>query len=140
MVIDDSFIIEKNGKKTKLRSHLTCANYGIYAAQCRVCKHFYVGQTKNKFSTRWNTHRNKWKNLCNGKEEMKEGKDEAALYRHYKQHHPEVPLKNSDIADKYGVIFIEQPNLGMLDIRESYWVSRLMASINVAATILPKYR
>ena len=140
MVIDEPYIVDKNGKKTKLKYHLTCANYGIYAAQCRICKHFYVGQSKNKFSTRWNAHRNKWKNLCNGKEAIKEGKDEAALYKHYKQHHTEVPLSELDITDAFGVIFLEQPQFKMLDIKESYWISKLMASINVAATILPKYR
>ena len=79
MVIDEPYLVDKNGKKTKLKYHLTCANYGIYAAQCRICKQFYVGQSKNKFSTRWNAHRNKWKNLCNRKEAIKEGKDEAVF-------------------------------------------------------------
>jgi len=29
-----------------LKQHFTCSNFGIYAAQCRLCFNFYVGQTK----------------------------------------------------------------------------------------------
>ena len=140
MVIDNTNIPDNTGKiKIKLKNHLTCKNYGIYAAQCRICKQFYVGQTKNKFSVRWNTHRNKWKTFCRGQENIKEGNDEAALFKHYKKVHPKIKLTDYSIADAYGVVFIEQPSFKDLDIRESYWISRLLASINIAKTIIPKY-
>jgi len=39
---------------------LTYANHGIYVATCFICHEQYVGQTKNKFSTRWTSHRSNW--------------------------------------------------------------------------------
>ena len=32
-------------------------------AECKFCKMQYVGQTKNKFSTRWNNHRSFWNKI-----------------------------------------------------------------------------
>jgi len=44
-------------KTFPLNQKLTCANYGIYVAACAICHEQYVGQTANKFSTRWSAHR-----------------------------------------------------------------------------------
>ena len=49
-----------NSKKFNLKQHLTCKNCGIYVAECKFCKMQYVGQTKNKFSNRWNNYRSFW--------------------------------------------------------------------------------
>ena len=57
MVISTGFITSENNKKLFLTQRLTCDNYGIYAAQCKLCHQIYVGQTKNKFSVRWTNHR-----------------------------------------------------------------------------------
>ena len=48
----DYITSHSNSKKFNLKQHLTCKNYGIYVAECKFCKMQYLGQTKNKFSTR----------------------------------------------------------------------------------------
>ena len=45
----------------KLCQKLSYKNYGIYVAQCSICRMAYVGQIKNSFSLRWNTLRAVWK-------------------------------------------------------------------------------
>ena len=140
MVSEQTTITDKHGNTIALQKNLTCDNHGIYAAQCRICKQLYVGQTINKFSTRWNGHRKKWQNLCTGKEEVKAGNDEAALFKHYNKYHKDIKLLMLPIAEAFEVLFLEAPSFKKLDIRESYWISRLEANINVATTILPKFR
>ena len=54
-----SKIMGKN-KTFPLNRKLTCANHGIYVTTCVICHEQYVGQTKNKFSTRWSSHRSNW--------------------------------------------------------------------------------
>ena len=54
-----SQIMGKN-KTFPLNQKLTCANHGIYVATCVICHEQYVEQTKNKFSTRWSSHRSNW--------------------------------------------------------------------------------
>ena len=61
MVKSCKIITTAKGKQIKLWQNLNCKNYGIYVAQCEICQKQYVGQTKNTFSTRWNTHRAVWK-------------------------------------------------------------------------------
>jgi len=43
-----------------LNQNLTCANCGIDLATCVICNEKYVGQTVNKFSKRWSSHRIYW--------------------------------------------------------------------------------
>ena len=52
-----SIISHSNSKTLDLKKHLTCKTCGIYVVKCKFCKMQYVGQTKNKFSTRWKNHR-----------------------------------------------------------------------------------
>ena len=52
--------LHSNGKLFPLRQVLTCDNHGIYVATCKLCGEQYVGQTSNKFSKRWNSHRSSW--------------------------------------------------------------------------------
>ena len=94
MVLETDHIIH-NGKKIHLKQNLNCKSYGIYAARCKKCSDFYVGQTKNYFSQRWNTHRCNWKKMIKGnywektelsdKNERK--KDTQALFLHYSRKH-----------------------------------------------------
>ena len=58
-----SIISHSNSKKFNLKQHLTCKNCGIYVAECKFCKMQYIGQTKNKFSNRWNNYRHFGTNL-----------------------------------------------------------------------------
>ena len=44
------------GKLFVLKQNLTCSNYGIYAAQCKICQKIYIGQTINHSPTRWSGH------------------------------------------------------------------------------------
>ena len=115
--------------------------YGIYGAECKICQELYIGQTKNKFSVRWNSHRAKWKNLCSSKiNDFKDNTDEAAMFSHYRKFHKNFLTKQFDLTDAFNVFFIEQPKFHNLDIRENFWISKLMASINIAATFLPKFK
>ena len=70
----DYITSHSNSKKFNLKQHLTCKSYGIYVAECKFCKMQYVGQTKNKFSTRWNNHRSFW-----NKFNVKDNNDRAVL-------------------------------------------------------------
>ena len=148
MVIKKEKISTKFGNTIKLKNKLNCKNYGIYGAECKLCKELYVGQTKNKFSTRWNSHRAKWKNLCKLKLTNKENKanennlnlDEAALWTHYRKMHKNISVEKLDMADAFRVFFIEEPQMHALDIKENFWSTKLMATINIAKTFLPKFK
>ena len=127
-------------KKIPLKQKLYCSNFGIYGAQCKICKHIYIGQTKNKFSTRWSGHRSFWNNICKEKR-ITENNDNAALFSHYQTEHEEILNTDKNFANCYDVIFLEQPNSPHnLDFLESKWISKLNAQINISKTILPKFK
>ena len=75
-----------NNNKTiqniKIKQHLNCKSYGIYAT-CNILNHLYVGQTMNNFTKKWNAHRTIWKN--NKTKINHEIKDRFALIIHYKK-------------------------------------------------------
>jgi len=48
--------IETKHKTFPLKQNLPRANYAILVATCLICHQQYVGQTVNKFSTRWWFH------------------------------------------------------------------------------------
>ncbi|MEC8566984.1 MAG: reverse transcriptase domain-containing protein, partial [Pseudomonadota bacterium] len=126
MVLEKTTVTDRRNNRVPLQKNLTCSDYGIYAAECSICKNLYVGQTKNKFSTRWNNHRNSWKNQRLGNKKVKDENDNAALYKHYTKHHPEIDIAKLELADAYGVLFIEQPkNKRNLDLKESFWIAKL---------------
>ena len=81
MVVTTSSLSNKAGRLFHLKQRLDCTNFGIYAAKCRVCAEFYVGQTKNRFSVRWSGHRTSWRSHC------LENRDKAALLIHFKSKH-----------------------------------------------------
>jgi len=64
--------LHSKGKLFPLRQILICANYGIYVATCKLCGEQHVGQTSNKFSKRWNSHRSSWNtvNFSNDQEQV----------------------------------------------------------------------
>ena len=47
-----------------LTQKLNCKDYGIYAACCKNCDNYYVGQTMTSFSQRWTKHRVLWNKFC----------------------------------------------------------------------------
>ena len=141
MVWETKKIKTKEGKHLALKHSLKCTDYGIYGAKCRKCGDFYVGQTVNKFSVRWNGHRQAWENMINKKVKLDPNnlKDEQALYLHYRRKHQEVE-NGLKLWDAYKVVFLESPPKQDLDIAESYWIGKLDAGINLAKTCLPKIR
>jgi len=75
----------KTIQNIKIKQHINCKNYGIYAATCNKCKNLYIGQTMNSLTKRWNAHRNIWKN--NKTKLNHEIKDQFALIIHYSKFH-----------------------------------------------------
>ena len=135
MVISTGFITSENNKKIFLTQRLTCDNYGIYAAQCKLCHQIYVEQTKNKFSVRWTNHRTFWKN-----NNTQNHTDKAALLLHFHNHHKNFISSHPDISECYHVIFLQEPRYyHNLDISESKWIRKLKATININKTLLPNF-
>ena len=133
MVDENEFIKTKENRTIKIRTVLNCKNYGIYAAKCLKCNDYYVGQTKNSFNTRWNAHRTNWKKFQR-KFNVNDKSDESALFKHYYVNHRNN-LENLTIEKVYNVIFIEEPNFRNLDYKESVWIKKLEAKINISRTI-----
>ena len=149
MVKDSEEIKTKYGQSIKIRQNLNCKDYGIYAAECKMCSEYYVGQTINPFHERWNGHRKTWKKMINGttsndkEDNNKKEKynDEQALCNHYEKYHQEKLRKNNfKLSDAFYVYFVEKPPKEKLDIAENFWISRLKATINIAGTCLPRYK
>jgi len=95
-------------KTFPFNQNLTCANYSIYVATCVICHEQYVGQTMNKFSKRWSSHRRN----CN-RPNCKNDKDEVALSRHYSVFHGIV--NKPPVHEAYTVTFVEQPDFHSLN-------------------------
>jgi len=100
-----SQILGKN-KTFPLNQKLTCANHGIYVATCVICHEQYAGQTKNKFSMRWSSHRSNWNRPnCEFDEN---NKDKVALLRHFSEPHGDK--SKPPIHEACTVTFVEEPN------------------------------
>ena len=104
---------EKNNRQVKLNQSLNCRNYGIYVANCVNCNAQYVGQTKNKFSVRWNNHRHTWKKF-----DISTQNDSTALLQHYKSNHNLLLARRPNLSQCFSVIFVEEPPFDVLDICE----------------------
>ena len=74
-------IISISGRIFSLKQNLTCADYGVDVATCKLCSEQYVGQTANKFSKRWTTHRSQ------RKANTQQKNDNAALRLHSPNFH-----------------------------------------------------
>ena len=109
---------------------LTCTNYSIYVVTCKLCREQYVGQTSNKFSKRWNSHRSSWNavNLSNDQEQV------SLLHHVVHEHKIE---KTPKISECFIVMFLEQPSYDYLDICEDKRLNKISASINKHRIILP---
>ena len=86
MIDDNNYIKTVQNKIVKIKPKLNCKSYGIYSAQCTICKKIYVGQTKNNFNVRWNAHRNNWKKFQRNFNLICKG-DESALFKQYFENH-----------------------------------------------------
>ena len=114
-----------------LSQKLNCKDYGIYAACCKNCDNYYVGQTMTSFSQRWTKHRVLW-----NKFHYSENNDNSALLRHYDKHHKEIFTGKPDIAQCFFVIFIIKPEFENLNFYEAKWYRILNAKININKIIL----
>ena len=125
--------LHSKGKLFPLRQVLTCANYGIYVATCKLCGEQYAGQTSNKFSKRWNFHRSSWDtvNLSNDQEQVP--------LLHHVVHEDKIE-KKPKISECFIVTFVEQPSYDYLDICEDKWLNKISASINKHRIILPRIK
>ena len=134
MVPHIDYISNKNGKNIMLNQNLNCMNFGIYAAQCKKCKETYVGQTKNRFSVRWTSHRNFWKsNIINNSRP-----DQAALSKYFLNHHTAFMQEQTNplISDCFVVIFLQEPHdVCALD----FWkVDGLASFVQKLISIIPR--
>jgi len=91
-----------------LSQNSTRANYGNYVTICVMCHEQYVGQTMNKFSKRWSSHRSSW-----NRPNCIIDKDEVALSRHYSVFHGIV--NKPSIHEAYIFSFLK-PNFNALQI------------------------
>ena len=114
---------------------------------CNICNSYYIVQSKNSFSSRWSAHRSSWKKYY--KRFVQEGhsskahNDEQALFNHYVRYHREHlgdNLGKIQFSDAFSVIFVEEPPMTELDVRENFWISKLDATINISKTFLPKIK
>ena len=146
MVLNTDRILLPNNKSVGIKSAINCKDHGIYAARCRECHEFYVGQTKNAFSARWNSHRHNWKQTItpvgsrNNLIQDDKWREQNALFLHYRQKHQQRLCATLKLSDAYEVVFVENPKASKLDLRESVWIRKLNATINIAKTCLPKYQ
>ena len=100
MVKNTNITTTSKGTTIKLKQHLTCRSYGIYSAQCLICKEIYIGQTCTTFAKRWNLHRQDWKKMTNlesGKYEITDNNDDKVLFFHYVQFHKTIIAKKPDL-------------------------------------------
>ena len=121
----------------KLPKQLTCKDIGIYGIRCRTCTAptWYVGQTKNPFSTRFSGHRKIWRSA-----EVDDAKidDKAALVKHYAKKHPLEFESKLDFYKAWSVVFLDSPsNPAELDIYENRWFEKMGGSVNIQRMVLP---
>jgi len=105
-------------------------------ATCVICHEQYVEQTKNKFSTRWSSHRSNW-NRPNC-EIDENNKDKVALLQHFSEFLGDV--NQPPIHEAYTLTFVEEPISFSLDFCEVKWYHKLNAQINAQNMILPCVR
>jgi len=87
-----------------MTSHFLCSCEWQYSSgdddSCVICHEQYVGQTKNKFSTRWSSHRSNW-----NRPNYETDENSKALSRHFSESHGNV--NKPPIPESYIVTFVE---------------------------------
>ena len=135
-MVDETTSIHAPSGAIALQERLTCRDFGIYVANCRLCKEQYVGQTMNTFSIRWNQHRMQWNKRVT--RNSNKHNDNVALRKHFEKFHREFILQNPDISECYSVIFVAKPEPHRLNFYEAKWHRTLNATINIQKMILPR--
>ena len=93
--------LHSKGKLFPLRQMLTCANYGIYVATCKLCGEQYVGQTSNKFWKRWNSRHSSWNTVS-----LSNDQEQVPLLHHVVHEH--MIKKKPKISECFIVTFVKQ--------------------------------
>ena len=122
--------LHSKGKLFPLRQMLTCANYRNYVATCKLCGEQYVGQTSNKFSKRWNSHRSSW-----NADNLSDDQEQVPLLQHVVHEHKII--KKPKISECSIVKFVEQTSYNYFDICKDKWLNKISAKINKHRIILP---
>ena len=105
----------------------------FFVATCVICHEQCVGQTSNKFSKRWSTHRSNWnKQDCKSDSD----KDQMALSRHYSENHGTI--NKPPLHKAYTVTFVGQPSCQSLDICENKWYQLIDARTGLSQMQLQK--
>ena len=121
-------IVSSSGRTFSLKQNLTCIDYGIHVATCKLFSEQYVEQTVNKFSKRWTTHRSQWKTNTQQKNYN------AALRLHFAYFYQDQI--NPQLSECYEITYVFKPyDPSNLDIYESQWIHKLKAKININKTI-----
>ena len=89
-----------NGER-HLTQKLNFKDYGIYAACCKNCDNYYVGQTMTSSLQRWTKHRILWNKFY-----YSENNDNSALLRHYDKHHTKIFTGKPDIAQYFLLLLL----------------------------------
>ena len=95
-----------------------------------ICHEEYVGQTTNKFSTRWSSHSSDW-----NKPDCKNDKDQMALPRQYSVCHGIV--NKPHLHETCTATFAQQSSFYSLDTCESKWFHKRDTKFNIRRMILP---
>ena len=100
----------------------------------------YVGQIKNSFFTRLRSHRFMWNKALYIPSIYKNHEDTALIYHISKVHRNDnkTILNTLTFSDYYTLIFVHQPNMESLDIKENFWISKTNATTNIKRTFLSK--
>ena len=90
-------IVSSSDRTFSLKQNLTCADYGVIVATCRLCSEQYVGQTVYKFLKRWTNHCSQWK----GNTQQKN--DNAAFSLHFANfYHDQI---NPQLSERYKITY-----------------------------------
>ena len=102
----------------------TNSSYQVVIISCSLCSKQYVGQTLNKFSTRWNAHHGT-RNYFDASAVT----DKAALLKHFYKHHDLT--EKPHISQFFKVAFVEQPKATYLAEYENEWFHKINAEIKI---------
>ena len=110
----------------KKGSSYKCQNFSGFGHSHKIMQmwhalDFYVGQTSNKFSKRWNSHRSSW-NVVN----LSDDQEQVPLLQHVVHEHKIE--KKPKISECFIVTFVEQPSYDYLDICEDTCLNKISAS------------
>jgi len=97
---------------------------------CVICNQQYDGQTVNKVTKTWSSHRDIW-----NKPDNRDDTDQMALSRNNTMFHG--ILNRPPFYNSYNVIFIEQRSFNSLNTCEDEWLNKPNAQFSTQSMMLP---